>query len=574
MPRAATSGLVSEQRAARNDPSKRYVPLRLVIREQVIVDADAPGAVRTQSGQYVAPGDVILDVGGRWDRIEFDYSDDDGEHGRVEISVHPGQVEAVEWFAGWLEDYISGEWIDDEEFSAIFSGGQRAGKTWVGIALCVAFALAVPDAIVWIVCPTEDSFAEIERVLEGPSALLALAWYQRSGNTYRFANGSELVFRSGNDPEALKVGGAHLILINECQRMKKKVESICRMRVADYGGMVLGAANPPDKPIGEWVGDWVAETDSGERRGVHFWFNPYENPFADHRHFDELKRQMDLRLFETEVLGKFYSVGDVVFYNWDRLVNERTMRKLASDLGVTELRDITREFTAAREGRAFDRIVGADFQRRPMASCAMKIFENPLAPMREGGRDWLDYAIGVIVEEAFVEGEEEALCAAWDDLDWDPDETLIIADASGKWQFAERDPKMVKKKREEVKGRGSWAVLRREGWRHIRNPDKSLEKNPDVLERCRATTSRIKTAKPSAYGQHYLFALSKCKRTSRAIRGWPNTHGKPSRTSEHAHAGDTVSYVCHRLWPRRGFLPPPPPTIISKLRRKNDMRGF
>lgn len=552
MPRAATSGLVSEQRVASRDPSEAFVPLRLVVREQVIVPEGTPGAQWTRSGQWVVAGDVILDVGGRWDRELDDFSDDDGDHGHVEITVHPGQVKACEWFAGWLEDWINGVADEDEDFSAIFSGGQRAGKTWVGVALCVAFCLAVPDAIVWIVCPTEPSFHEIHKLLTGPNPLLATSWYKKTGDTYDFVNGAELVLRSGHDAEALKVGGAHLILVNECQRQSKKVESVCRMRVADYGGMVLGAANPPDKPIGEWVGDWVAETESGERAGVHFWFNPYENPHADHRRFDALQTQMDDREFATEVLGKFYSVGDVVFYNWDRLVNETTLPKLARMFGVDELRDITALITKEKFGKSFPRVLGVDVQKRPMASVEYRFFENPLAPMSAGGKDWMSYCLCVITDECYVNGEEEDLAQEWEtEKKWDPEETLLICDASAKWQFAERDPNKVKRKREEVKGRGSWAVFKRAGYRHIRNPDSDMEKNPDIIERFRATTSKVKTSAAGDYGQHFLFALSKCKKTTKAIRALPNTHGRPSRTSQHSHAGDCVSYPIHRMFPRR-----------------------
>lgn len=560
MPRDSTAAVASGFLAEQADPERRQVPLRLVIREQVEVDPETEGGWITQSGKWITDGDVLLDVGGLWDIAEEDFVDDPDDLGVVH-SVHPAQVEFVKWFANWLADYVEGIKPDDPDFSALLSGGQRAGKTWAMVLCCVAFCLAVPDSIVWIVCPTEPTWSEIERLLEGPGGLLASSWYERDGEKkeiFRFADGAELVLRSGHDPESLKVGGAHVVAINECQRQKAHVESISRMRVADYGGLVMGAANPPERPIGEWVGDWVAETDNGERAGVHFWFNPYENPHVDHRMFDELAGTMDEKDFEITVLGKFYSIGDVVLYNWDRLTNEKTMESLAKflwDLAgdvARPLRDITPEFTAKREKREFDRVLGVDVQRDPMASVEHKFFENPLAPMSAGGDAWWKWPITVMTSEVVERGQEEDLVAGWHEQEWNPDRTLLISDASAKWQFSERDPKRVAERKKQVKGRGSWAVFEQGGFKHIRPPDRRMKKNPDVIERCRVTTGRIKTARPNEYGQHFLFALPQCKRTLKAIRGWPNNkRGQPSRDSKHAHLGDCVTYVEHRFFVRR-----------------------
>ena len=98
----------------------------------------------------------------------------------------------------------------------------------------------------------------------------------------------------------------------------------------------------------------------------------------------------------------------------------------------------------------------------------------------------------------------------------------------------------------------------------------------DVLERCRATTVKIKTAEPGPFGQHFLFALPKCKSTTQAIRKWPNNpHGLPSRGSSYAHLGDCVTYPIHRLFtrrhrPKRGKKP----RTVRRFNRRKQMRAF
>jgi hypothetical protein len=500
--------------------------------------------------------ELLLTAGGRWDRRRKSYIPA-AERLGVEVLLNPAQTEAVEWFDGWLDDHTAGRDLPDEDriFSVVLSGGQRGGKTYVGVRVFpIAYALDKPGSYTWIVCPSKDDFEEVEDYIE---QLIPKAWYTKktfkSVRRYNLANGSRIVLRSAHNPESLKKGRCDLIVMNEAQQMAEKAFAICRARIADKGGLVVGCANPPDKPIGEWVGDWVAEAESGERQAIHFYFDPFRNPDIDHAALRALAKELDPRTYEIEVLGLFLSVGDTVLYNWDRLKNEVTLEQLAKRLGVDELRDITREVTKQLEGRAFDRVVGVDVQLHPhMASVEMRFFENPLAPLSAGGDAWWKWSLAVLTDEVVLDRADEFdLVAGWKEKGWDPEETLIVCDASAKWQFGERDPKKVAALRKMVKGRGSWSIFRAGGFGHIRNPDRGQESNPDVTERCRATTARICTKEAGRYGQRFLFSLPSCKRTNRAIRGWPNKHGRPARRSRHAHLGDAVTYGVGRCYTRR-----------------------
>jgi hypothetical protein len=507
-------------------------------------------------------GDLLLTAGGRWDRRRKSYVPASERRG-VEVFCNPAQTEAVEWFDDWLDAHKRGVKVPDEDriFSVVLSGGQRGGKTFVGVRVFpLAYALTIPGSYTWIVCPSKDDFEEVEDYLEG---LIPKAWYTKktfkSVRRYNLANGARIVLRSAHNPESLKKGRCDLVVMNEAQQMKEKAFAVCRARIADKGGVVIGCANPPTQPIGEWVGNWVAEAESGERQAIHFYFDPFRNPDIDHAALRALAKELDPRTYEIEVLGKFLSVGDTVLYNWDRLENEVTFAKLAEQLAKLagleslELRDITREVTNQIEGRAFDRVLGVDVQKYPHMACIeLRFFENPLALISDGGDAWWKWSIAVITDEVILEGADEFdLVREWEEKEWDPEETLIVCDASAKWQFSEQDPAKVKKLRELVRGRGSWDVFKNGGYRHIRNPDRNMEKNPDRIERCRATTARICTKEAGPYGQRFLYSLSSCRRTNRAIRGWPNRHGKPSSDTRHAHIGDGLTYAIGRCYTRR-----------------------
>lgn len=170
--------------------------------------------------------------------------------------------------------------------------------------------------------------------------------------------------------------------------------------------------------------------------------------------------------------------------------------------------------------------------------------------------------------------DEEDLARAWLDAGYDPDRTLIVCDASGEWQFAERDPLKVKEIRNKVQGRGSFDVFRMFGFRHIVKPDRDMEKNPDVNERFRTATSRICTKLAGPWGQRYLFSDPRNKELNKAIRMLPTKNGKPVRYSKFAHACDAFTYPVARFFPRRIKEKAPEIKIVGKFGRKKQMAAW
>lgn len=557
-----------ERRRAEADPrsGERYLDLAIACYAE-----DDTGA-RTS--------ELLCRVGGRWDRRRKRYAGA-AERGRV-LGVHPGQVEPLRFFDEWLRGHIAGDVPPEEQiYSMLLAGGVRSGKTWLACLIAVCYAVAIPGSIVWIVDPSNVRAEEVEDALE---SILPRHWYTKLGAPwfrYRLANRSKIVIRSGYDADGLKIGDADLVVVNEAQQMAERVFAIARGRIAAAAGLVVGAANPPTKAIGQWVGDWATEAQAGLRQSAFFHIDPLDNPHIDQGPLLSLAAELDPRTFDIEVRGLFLSSSDTVLHNWDRRINERPPGRplIVGDDGKlreparTE-REITREFLRAMEGREFDRAVGVDMQRLPhMASGEMRFYENPRAPWSRDNRKWIEWAHAWFTADITLAAADEFdLARAWLDAGWDPDRTLIVADASGKWQFTERDPMKVLKLREETKGRGSWDAFAKMGFVHIVNPDRDLEKNPDVIERCRAATSRIATKAAGPYGQHFLFSDPKLKGLNKAIRMWPTKGGQPMRTSQYAHRGDYVTYLVQRFFPRRIEPEAPRIKVVQKFGRRDQLR--
>lgn len=503
-------------------------------------------------------GAVALTAGGRWDRRAEALSGSSRES--VKIKFHPGQREAVVWFRGWLAAHLekranpppppteaelaalfNGDVTVDTDamhaYAALFAGGRRGGKTWLAVRLAVAYAVAIPRSIVWLVAPEEDGYSELDRYARDT---IADAWVNHataSGGWY-LCNGSEIHLKSAYDPDGLKEGRVDFVVLNEGQRCKKRAFEVLQLAIADVGGIVLVCANPPteakDQP---WVSDFAAEAQAGRLAAVYVQFNPLLNPHIDRRALIAFAAGNDQRAVEVEILGMFLAPRDAVAYNWQRLQNEKP---------PPETGDVTEAFLRAiEEGEGLRRVIGIDVQVFPyMAATEYQFFG---VPTRDEVLAW------IVGEIALEGGDEVALSDAMYDRGWDPTETLLVVDGTGEYQHSRR--RTVDSPPPSWTGRGSFDIFRQEGWRRIVTPDRRFRrKNPPIQDRMRALTSMICSSGfgTGGVGVRRLYAdPTAAPICCKTMREWKVVNGKPQRQANLAHMGDGISYPIARLFPRR-----------------------
>ena len=475
--------------------------------------------------------------GGLWNRHVKDYMPKDAVTSR-RIRLHPGQLDAAEFFLDWLDGHLAGD-VEPEDriFDLAFTGGRRGGKSALAFTLAVAYALACPGSIVWIVTPSDAFFTEPMEYLE---SIMPREWYTSLGWphwTYFLANGSSIQLHSGHTPRRLKQGRADFVVINEGQAVPSQSYTTLSASIVDQGGLVLTAANPPDVgDPGEWVADLVGGIESGEViHGVHFFFDPLKNPHIDQAALAALAEKMDPHTFDVQVRGMYKLPPDAVLHTWDRLKNEMPVPD--EKLGL----DVTRAFTKHYEGRAYDDIIGGDVQTFPwIAAVRTRVYRNPKAP------DDLSKALLWGVGESYIEqGDEIDTARDLKAQGVDPERTLMIMDASCDWQQQQRDQT---KQRPEFRGAGSMDMMRGEGFKHVVPPDPDMRDNPSVVDRMRAANARI----GPKVGEPLVFVdPRRCPKTVVGIRKWKTVKGKPARWSKHAHGGDAFTYIIWRFFPRR-----------------------
>lgn len=516
-----------------------------------VADVDTSG----EFPRYVKEtAETLIEVGGVWNKRAKRWEPGHSETLNV-IWIPRGseQEPAARWIAEWLKRIVLGpkgkHWEDfDRAWTLLLEGGRRAGKSFLSCAALVAYAVAIPNALVWGVSPTNDETAELEDAIR---AMLPPAWFTFRGgggnraSQFRFPNGSRILLISGHKPRTLKRGRVDLVLYNEGQNMARAGWVQLRGAIADTGGLVIISANPPDTEIGRWIEDLHERIRAKKIHAVLFKLTMATNPFVEQQSLEDMAEENDELTYRREVLGEFVPIGDVVMHAW-------------SDSGNVldppdHLVDVTAEVTKKDLGRAFGYVIGADFQMTPhMAAVVRKFFRDPKSPTPDEVIPWVvdEFVVEDADENDLLDaieraprwragGREESDCyRGWpEDADdkAHPVHCAVVMDASGWWQDGAH-----------TKGRTSDKAFKARRWVWLYKPQKDSDKNPDVIERCKTTNRLCK----SAAGTRRMFVARHCIHVIRAMRSWENKNGFPNRKSRFAHVCDAVSYVDYRFYGR------------------------
>ena len=486
----------------------------------------------------------ILSVGGVWDRGSKEWTDQEAKS-FAEVTLAGDQVPAMLWVAAWFRSYFLDEPLDVPIYSAMFLGGSRAGKTYLGTRVAVAFAIAVPNARVWM-CQEAGAYQvdEIEAELDD---FLPRTWYKRRGDHYILNNGSRLVIRSAHVPKALKRGRCDFAFLNEAQNVSELAHSMLRMRTSDTGGLVLSAANPPnDDPAGQWVADYAEQTIAGRRPNAKvFPFDPRRNPHVNREQLEALKAETDPRTYRIEVLGEIMAPSNAVYHSFSQIENVAP---------TPELGDVTTDFAhRIGLGDGVTDLVGMDFQSTPHHVAAVaRAYANPA----DATKPFIHFTGEIIVEL----GDEHDLSDAMYEYGLNPTTTAIVADASGAWQDGKHS------------GEGnSFDILRSLDWRRIHVPDKREKKNPPILERMK-NDNRLMYAEDGS--RMVLFDEEQCRELVEAVRKWRRKNGFPDRRSKWAHKCDAMSYLLWRCYPRKIVSRATSYKRLKGRKRAAQMRGF
>lgn len=476
-------------------------------------------------------GEILLKVGGVWDARDRRYVDEAAE-GRI-IDLQESQVEAAQLTGWWLQQRLHSE---PRDFCALFLIGNRgSGKTTFSEIAAGTFAVALPSfdgspSIGWQISASHAERDELDRELQKH---LPNAWYRYTefpNHAYRWVHGPTTTNVSASDPDALKRGRVDFAFFNEVQKMSKRAIAYGIARLQDKGGLTIFAGNWPDTLKGKWILDLYKRAQEKKEAKQPFPILFVEmkssgNARRDEGTADQVREIisiLDPRIAAADLDGRLLRVDQPAYWQYSQQRNVQAR----PDLG-----DITREFTRRRTGREYDCIAAVDFQATPhMAASIWKVYGTVSEPIL-----WA-------VDEFIVEqASEEDLIAELAEHNYQPENTLVIGDASGQWQDGKHNHE-----------RDSFQVFRAHRY-HILAPakpktEKRRSANPPVEQ-------RIKLHNLLLQNKQMMFAPA-CTKLQEAHAECPlreGRYGKVYPWGVYAHLTDTAGYLAWWAFPKPTF---------------------
>lgn len=481
--------------------------------------------------QWICDGEVVLQVGGRWDTEESRWTGESSEF--VEVQLHAGQLEAARDFCEWLGRHLQyrahlldGRSANEARRLAFgdieptylwhFYGGRRAGKTYLALAALVAYAVAVPGAVVLALSPKLEYNAELELALDD---LVPARWRKRTGGRVRMATGSSIWFYTGGISKNVKLGSVDIALLNEAQGCNEHAYIDMRGNLSTRGGPLIAAYNPPRTLKGQWLKDvWQACRDGEDRNAREYFFDPRENPHSDDHALQAIG--YDERLYRIEVLGDMSTPPTPVVFP---LFMARRARRLVVP---PEWEDVTEYYARRRCGVRARWIGGLDFDKGAGCSHArLRIYEGERGEHNVlifAGHREVDFA-----ETHLVSRLQESLgVIPRDDVVW-------VADASGDWQST------TERGRDKMT---SWSLLKRAGWTKLVPPDPHTKRNPQPsIRRYDLTRDLIRDGR--------LHVMGDCEEVLDCLVNLPTAKDSRQRDrhADRVHLVDAITYAIFRV---------------------------
>lgn len=497
--------------------------------------------------------EVLIDAGGSWDNVRKTWRLDSA--GRrmpatmpLRFQIRESQVEFTRWLARVLDCYRRG--VSPPQQGALAYGLTRSGKTVICLLCLISLAIDMPrvkgkQTIIILVSVDHPTRKELDRELR--EVLPKRLWTYREdacgkspAHTYTLENGAQITHMTAEDPESLRSAGMiTAALFNEAGKMAELAFRNGLNKLKDQDGVALLASNRPQRTKANYVARLAKDAEADVAAGLvpdfaFFRLNPELNDFLSDSARDRIGRILErLTPGQDDLEGAILEVGDFC-YNppWDDNIHVRPIPE--------GLPDITRRVTRMIGGVEKDYILGADFQAHPaMAGTAWKV-------LGELPDKWILWCVRAFwIENA----DEDDLADDFEDVGFTAANSLIIADASGNTQGAQRaygarkagptSFSYFKARRYNIIGpqkRKTAATDRNTEGANPRPKEVAVARVNGLLRELRAGGFRALMVSDNPEAKPMAISFAKCKATRGRYGVVPG--------GEHSHLTDTALYIC------------------------------
>lgn len=389
--------------------------------------------LKCDRGEFVLQAETLLRVGGVWDNVRRTWRHlDDGSRdpgsGALVIDAMESQLAAVSWYRQRLAALQAGE--QHPQSVGLLFDDRRGGKTFICVLFVILACLELPQIngsplearIITQTIPARDEIDEAFRII------LPAGWAQfkeQPKRIWTFGNGAKILMLTGTKDESTLSGRMDVVFINEAALFKRSIYDQVLRATLDRRGFLLAATNKPKKPKGNWVTLLWEGAERDERDGVEpavarLRVNPARNAAIDTTARGPIDRAILYARSEDDTdldEGLIAEAGQKLFCPpW---LEAKHVQPLP-DLGYV---DLTPELTRFAYGRAFEYLVGQDYQYQ-CAGSAWRV----LAPGGDLARAqlWCVWAVWL-----YEDGDEDALLDEMEMSGFSAKNSLVIPDCSG-----------------------------------------------------------------------------------------------------------------------------------------------
>lgn len=193
------------------------------------------------------------------------------------------------------------------------AGGRRVGKSLMCVFEALRWALSKPQQLIYWIAPNfktarEVGFEELSKHFDALECAIESIHY--SNLTVEFTNKSKIVFKSGDNPDALRGRKINLVILDEAAFIKPNIWRVARPFLADSGGSAILISTP------NGIGDWFHEKFNEKGWSTYHWQSML-NPLITEEEIEDIKNQISQQEYDQEILAKFVTKAGRVFSDFD-----------------------------------------------------------------------------------------------------------------------------------------------------------------------------------------------------------------------------------------------------------------
>jgi len=194
--------------------------------------------------------------------------------------------------------------------------GRRGGKSIAGTIEALHWADTYPNSRGMIVAPTYPMLKDVNipMFMDWVPVHTIKAW-NKQDHKIQFVNGSEVAFRSGDNPDRLRGVGLDWLWLDEASFQDRQVWEVVYPALTDRGGVAWITTTPQGY---DWVYEGFYKPAIEGQEDFETWrYSTEENPYIDRKLIEKAKGDLSEAMFRQEYLASFEKFEGLIYPDFE-----------------------------------------------------------------------------------------------------------------------------------------------------------------------------------------------------------------------------------------------------------------